>query len=304
MLAIASAILPIFLLILTGYIFKRYGFPGDGFWAPAEKLAYYVLLPVLIVRNLAAADLSVFPVGAIALVIVALALCMTAVALLMRPLLRIDGPAFTSVLQGTIRLNAYVGFAIAEALYGSPGVVLSAMFVAVMMPTVNVICIGALAAYAHQGTPDFRVVPKQIVQNPIIIGCAVGWLVNVIAPPIPPAIMAFMSIMARAALPVALLCVGAGLVIALGRARTVALCMTTVVKMLGSPAIAYGLATWAGLTGLPFAVVVMFAALPASPAAYVLARQLGGDAPLMAAVITAEVLLAVVTLPIILAWAT
>jgi hypothetical protein len=48
----------------------------------------------------------------------------------------------------------------------------------------------------------------------------------------------------------------------------------------------------------------MFAALPASPAAYVLARQLGGDAPLMAAVITAEVLLAVVTVPAILAWAT
>ncbi len=304
MLAIASAILPIFMLILTGYVFKRYGFPGDGFWVPAEKLAYYVLLPVLIVRNLAGADLSVFPIGAIALVIVGLALSMTAIALVMRPLLRIDGPAFTSVLQGTIRLNAYVGFAIAEALYGSPGVVLSALFVAVMMPTVNVICIGALAAYAHQGKPDFSVVPRQIVQNPIIIGCALGWLVNIVDPPLPAALMGFMSIVARAALPVALLCVGAGLVIALGRARTVAMCATTAVKLVGAPAIAYGLATLVGLTGLPFAVVIMFAALPASPAAYVLARQLGGDAPLMAAVITAEVLLAVVTLPTILAWAT
>ena len=46
-------ILPIFLLILTGYVFKRYGFPGDGFWVPAEKLAYFVLLPVLIVLTAA-----------------------------------------------------------------------------------------------------------------------------------------------------------------------------------------------------------------------------------------------------------
>jgi len=49
MLTTASAILPIFLLIVVGYLFKRTGFIGDGFWAPAEKLVYFVLLPALII---------------------------------------------------------------------------------------------------------------------------------------------------------------------------------------------------------------------------------------------------------------
>lgn len=303
MLAIAGTVAPIFLLILLGYAFRRFGFPGDAFWAPAEKLAYYVLLPVLIVRNLAVADLSVFPVGTIALIIVAMAVAMTALAMLLRPLLRIDGPAFTSVLQGTIRLNAYIGFAIGEALFGAPGVVLSALFVAVMMPTVNVISIGALAAYAHSGKPDYSRVPLQIAQNPIILACAAGWLLNALAVPVPAVLMSLMSIIAGSALPLALLCVGAGLVVSIGRARTVALGAATALKLAVMPALAFGLATAAGLTGLPFAIVIMFAALPASPAAYVLARQLGGDAPLMAAVITVEILLAAVTLPAILAWA-
>ena len=304
MLAIAGSIAPIFLLILLGYLFRRAGFPGDGFWGPAEGLAYFVLLPVLIVRNLAVADLSVYPVGAIALAIVGTALAMTAASLLLRPLLRIDGPAFTSVLQGTIRLNAYVGFAIGEALFGAPGVVLSALVVAVMMPTVNVISTAALAAWAHAGKPDFSRVPLQVAQNPIVLACALGWALNALAVPVPAIAMAAMKILAGAALPLALLCVGAGLVVALGRARTVALCAATVLKLAVMPAIAVGLATAAGLTGLPYAVVIMFSALPASPASYVLARQLGGDAPLMAATLTAQIVLSAVTLPVILAWAT
>ena len=41
----------------------------------------------------------------------------------------------------------------------------------------------------------------------------------------------------------------------------------------------------------------MFAALPGSPAAYILARQMDGDGRLMAGVITVTTLVSVVTLP-------
>ena len=43
-------------------------------------------------------------------------------------------------------------------------------------------------------------------------------------------------------------------------------------------------------------------ATPASSASYVLARQLGGDAGLMAGIITAETALSVLTLSAILVW--
>ncbi len=61
--AIFLTITPIFVIILFGFGFKRTGFPGDGFWEPAERLAYYVLLPALIVHNLAVADLGGLQVG-------------------------------------------------------------------------------------------------------------------------------------------------------------------------------------------------------------------------------------------------
>jgi predicted permease len=45
---------------------------------------------------------------------------------------------------------------------------------------------------------------------------------------------------------------------------------------------------------------MVFAAVPTATSAYILARQMGGDAELMAAIITAQTLLSMLTLPVVL----
>jgi len=45
-------------------------------------------------------------------------------------------------------------------------------------------------------------------------------------------------------------------------------------------------------------------AVPAASNSYILARQMGGDAPLMAQIITVETLIAVVTMPIAIGFTT
>lgn len=304
MLAIALTIAPIFLLILLGFAFRRLGFPGDDFWRPAERLSYFVLLPVLVVRNLAEADLTTLPIERIALTIICLAAVMTVVVLIVKPLLRIDGPAYTSVLQGVVRLNSYVGFAVSEALFGADGLVLAALFVAIMMPAVNLISIVALAAFVSpDGRPSWRKVPIEIMRNPIILACLAGALVNMSGIDLPGWAMETMSIVSRAALPIALLCVGAGLILQFERARVVGLAVACLLKLAVMPAIAAVIAVYFGLDSLALVIVILFAATPAAPASYVLARQLGGDAPLMAAILSLQTLLAAVTIPIILFWA-
>ena len=46
---------------------------------------------------------------------------------------------------------------------------------------------------------------------------------------------------------------------------------------------------------------MLFAALPSSPAAYVLARQMGGNAPMMAGIITVSTPAAMIAIPLVLA---
>jgi malonate transporter and related proteins len=302
MLTTASAILPIFLLIVVGYLFKRTGFIGDGFWAPAEKLVYFVLLPALIIRSMTQSDLSALPVGPMAIALLSTSTCMLVLALLLKPALRIDGPGFTSLLQGATRVNAYLCFAIGDALYGQASVALCAYCLAVMMPFTNIALVTLMSAYAGTGRPNWARVPLQIVQNPIIIGCAIGWIVNTLAVPVPDWLMASMSILDRGTLPLALLCIGAGLILMMDRTQVVAMSASVILKLAVMPVISIAMCQYFGVTGLPMAIAVLFAGAPASTSSYILARQMGGNAPLMAAILSVQTVLAALTLPPILAY--
>ena len=55
-----------------------------------------------------------------------------------------------------------------------------------------------------------------------------------------------------------------------------------------------------GVTGEAARVGLVFQAIATAPSAYVMARQLGGNARLMAALIAVQTLLSMVTLPLVL----
>ena len=53
--------------------------------------------------------------------------------------------------------------------------------------------------------------------------------------------------------------------------------------------------------GVAAFVAILFNALPTAPTSYILARQMGGDAPLMASMITLQTSFAAVSLPLVVA---
>ena len=80
------------------------------------------------------------------------------------------------------------------------------------------------------------------------------------------------------------------------------LAATSGLKLLGLPALAALLCAMVQPGRLETAVLITFAALPGATASYILARQMNGDAVLMAAIITVETGLALATLPMVLIW--
>ena len=197
-------------------------------------------------------------------------------------------------------LNAYLGFAVSAAFFGAPGLTIAAVMVAIMMPTVNLISIAALAIWKSTGRPGWQRVAVQIATNPLILACALGAALNGAGQPLPGWAMGVLGILAGAALPLALLCVGAGLDFTSSRARPGAIAAACVLKLAVAPALAWTIAQATGLAGAALAVTVLMAATPASPSSYVLARQLGGDAGLMAGIITAQTALSMVTMSAVL----
>jgi predicted permease len=55
-----------------------------------------------------------------------------------------------------------------------------------------------------------------------------------------------------------------------------------------------------GLTGPALTTALLFQLLPTASSAYIMARQLGGDAPLMAGITATQTVLSLVTIPLLL----
>jgi predicted permease len=234
-------------------------------------------------------------------------LLMGAFCLALRPLLtrwlRIDGPAYTSVFQGATRWQTFAALAVAGNLYGEFGLALASVAAIAMIPVLNVMSIWVLAHFAAPSRPAWRDVALAIVRNPLIWSCVVGILLNVGHVPIPKPVHAFADALGRASLALGLLLVGAGLEIR-GLIRPApATFVASVLKLAVMPALAIGIGILLGAHGANLAVVACCASVPTASSAYVLARQMSGDTALMAEILTVEPVLAMITMPIAIDWA-
>jgi len=75
-----------------------------------------------------------------------------------------------------------------------------------------------------------------------------------------------------------------------------------VVKLLCMPMVIALTAMFFQLPQNATSVAVLFAALPGSASSYILARQLGGDSELMAAIVSVQIILSPLTLPLFLSF--
>jgi hypothetical protein len=300
MLTTFGALAPVFLLIALGWLLRARNFPGDAFWPGAERLVYWILFPALLLLTTAGSDLTGFRTLPITLALVAAVLLTAALTFALRGRLGLDGASFTSVFQGAIRNNTYVGLAGAGALYGEAGLEVMGILVFVVVTLVNVLSV--IVLLSHRGRAmDVGDLLVSVAKNPLILACVGGFVLNATGLGLFGLATAMLDILGSAALTLGLLCVGAGLEPGrLGR-NPPAVVATSILKLVIMP-----VATWAfcrlfGVEGVTAATALLFTAAPVSASSYVLARQLGGDAPLMASLITITTILAAVTMPLALA---
>ena len=214
--AVFAALVPIFLLIVMGFLLRRWLISQDAHWVGLEQLLYYVMFPALLIGTMARADLTKVPVLAVGGTLLASVLLVAALTLALKPLLArhlgADGPAFSSVFQGATRWQTFVALPLAGNLYGDLGLALASVALVAMTPVLNVLSVSVLVRYAAKGgTADWRSVLIAIVQNPFIWACAIGAALNPAYPYVPQVANDVLDALGRSALALGLLIVGAGL---------------------------------------------------------------------------------------------
>jgi malonate transporter and related proteins len=302
MLPIFESILPVFLVVMLGVAFKRWPLIPDTMWDGLERMGYYVLFPTLLFATLAKADFSSLAAGSITVAALGMVVVITVLLFAAWPLARKIGfPAssYTSIFQTTSRWNGFVALAIAEKLYGITGLEVVAYVMTVIVLPLNIINVGMLLWY--MGTDrSFGAFFRQITKNPIIIGCLLGVIFNLVHIPVYKPVMDTVDMIARTSLPLGLLMLGAGLRISDAlKPKPVAL-WPVFLKLIVTPALAVGIGMALGLNGVTLLALCVCGAVPTAMNGYLLAKQMGGDATLYAAVATLQTFAAFFTIPLTL----
>ena len=295
---LVSALVPVIALILLGHVLKRTDLFPDRVWTGIENLVYAVLLPALLVVRLGTAELAAYDVWPMACAMAGATLVVTLVLAVSRPLSGIGRPLYTSILQGAIRQNSFIGLAAAGPLYGSGGLALAAVGIAAVIPLVNVISVWSLAGLDAGGRPGPGTIAARMARSPIIVGCAVGIGVNAAGVGMPEPLVTTLDLLADAALPLGLLAVGAGLTFRVAWRSPAPLLCSAFCKLMVIPALTALFCHVQDADPVATGVAVLFASLPSSASSYVMARRFGGDHEVMATILTTQTLVAAATIPL------
>lgn len=307
MLTVFAALVPVFLLIVLGFGLRRSIMKQDAMWIGVENLVYCVLFPALLIDSLARANLKSVPIAGVGGSLLLSVIAMSLLCLALRPLLAkaigLSGPTFSSLFQGATRWQTFVALSVAGNLWDQLGITLASVAMVAMIPLLNVLSVWVLAHYASPQRMSWPVLLKTIAKNPLIWACIIGIAINLTGLPMPRPAHEFLDALGRCSLAMGLLVVGAGLQLEGLHRPGAAAMLTVVLKLAVMPLIAIGLGVTFGLSGTSLAVVACCAAVPAASNGYVLARQMGGDAPMLAQVLTIQTALAVLTMPVFIAFA-
>ena len=304
MISVFNSLLPIFTLIVLGFILRKSGIIKSEQWRSVELICFWLLFPALLITTLSGADLNLGELTPFALALFATILTMTFLVWLMRiPLLKIwniKGPAFTTIFQTSTRWHGFIAFAIVDDIFGAQGLAILAIAFVVIVPYINVINIFVLATYAGKQKTKATKIIATIIKNPLIIGISIGILLNLGNIAMPKPIYTTLDLLGRAALGMSLLAMGAGISWIAIKASGKEVFFACFMRLFLTPILAFSFALIFGVSSDVFVILMITASVPTAVNGFVLARAMGGDAELYAATSSAQVLISFISLPIII----
>ena len=294
---VLTSVLPVCLLVLLGAALRLIRFLPEAFFTHLNRLGFWLLLPSFLFCTIATAPATSGGTGLrIGLVLCACAVGITLAGWLMARLLRLPEGSARALMQSAMRGNlAYTALPILIYTFGvgSGAAATAALALAPTIPFYNFWAVLILTRSSGDGvrrTHAARALAA-VLRNPLIIGCLLGLLVLKSGIRMPEACFKAIQELGRAALPCALLALGAGLTPQAVRASARPALAATALKLLGMPALGYLVAGAAGLSGETLLITLLYLASPCAVTSYVMADQMGADKELAGAAIALSTLL-------------
>lgn len=295
MLSILENISPVFLVILLGFLSRRMGFLPDIFISSANRLVYFIAIPILVYDEISRGSFSesfdLHQIGGTFLAVGSVG----AASYLLARVLRISPDGAATFVQTSFHGNlGYVGLAVVFYAMGPEGRGAASVLAGFLILFQNVMAIGMFTFLASgEKSIDLRVVGK-FLGNPIILATLLGLFSSAAGVRVPLFLERSFGIVGDMALPLALLIIGGSLKTASGR-RIQLVAFSTGFKLLLLPLTGFLLFRAMGVDPIPAKTAVILLASPSATVTYVMASEMGGKPELAATAVTISTVLSIAT---------
>lgn len=303
-----NSTMPLFFIMLLGYLLHRKQFLTDDFVAMANKFVFDVALPVQLFRDLATMDVRASFDAKYVLFCAAATTSSILVIWALAKLFLKEKHIVGEFVQACYRSSAAIlGAAFIQNIYGTSG--MSGLMILGSVPLYNIFAViiltlesPALDAKSGMGEKIKKSL-KGIVTNPILLGIAAGFVWSLLRLPMPTMANKTLSSLAGMTSPLALLAIGAGFKgrEALGYLKPTA--VATVTKLVILPAIFLPMAVHFGFTDQKLVALLVMLGSVTTPAGYVMAKQMGHEGTLTGSVCVTTTVFSALTLTFWVFWA-
>lgn len=293
-----NATLPVFFVIVIGYVLMQMGMLNDNFVSVANKFNFKVTLPILVFRDISTADIrSEFDLKFVLFCAGATTMCFLAVWLGAKLFIR-DKSIVGAFVQASFRSSAAVmGIAFIENMYGNSG--MAPMMIIGAVPLYNIYSVLVLTFEAEDTVEKGEKIKKAfkgIITNPIIIGILLGVIVSVCGITFPTVINKTISNMAVMSSPLALIAIGAGFEGKKALAKLKPTFAVAFIKLILQTAVFVPIAIAMGFRQEKLIAILIMLAAPTTPSCYIMAKNMKNDGVLTASTVVVTTLLSAITL--------
>ena len=297
---------PVFLLIILGNFLRRIKVPDVSFWEVNDKLCYWVLVPALLFHYISQVNLSSEMLLKYAGVIWLGIIILIAIVTIVSKILGQPPETWTSVLQGSVRLNAFIGLAVAGSIFGDEGLTIASLFMLVYVPFINLVIITIMVTSLDQigkksRNKSIKNIFFEVIKNPFIAALILGLVFSYFDTVNLSVISETTGLLGSAALPIMLLTIGAKIKVRDLVLTIKPIAISNFLKLALFPILAFFVSQFMGLSQTEIIISVIFTAVPTAVVSQTVAKQFQADDQLMTGILTTQVILSFLTIPIILA---
>ena len=291
-----NVVAPLMIYMLIGVVLRKTGVVDERIMRGANNIVYYVTLPLMCYRAIAAADIETMFDTPFLLYMAIGIVAVFALSFWLVPIFCKENKRRGVLILGVFRSNdAIFGLAVAAALLGENNLGMMSIAISLSVPLFSILAVIAMERFRSERV-RFGTVLLRVIRNPIMIACYLGFLINLLNIEFPAVIQKPIDSLAAATTPIAFILLGGTISFAAGRKNRAAITAISLLRLLIVPLLAVSSLLLLGFRGEYIVVALIIFGAPVAMLTYTMAVGMQADDELAGTLVAVTSVLSIVTM--------